>query len=79
MAQSYQALHQPLTHTCWISGAGGLRLEPARKGTVSACTYLIVVEMSGCDLGVPPKAVCLTDKGGWPCHCHIPPEGPQGH
>lgn len=58
---------------------------PAGEGTVSVCTDLtVVLEISGwlppaCDLGVPPRAVCLTDKGGWLRHCHIPPEGHQGH
>lgn len=44
----YQALNRPPAHTCWISRAGGLRLEPAGEGTVSACTDLtVVLEMTG--------------------------------
>lgn len=50
----YQALNRPPAHTCWISRAGGLRLEPAGDGTKvvqhsylslhrSACTDLTVV------------------------------------
>lgn len=47
MAQFTKPFTTP-THTCWISRAGGLRLEPAGEGTVSACTDLTIgLEMAG--------------------------------
>lgn len=84
LVQSYQALHQPSPHTCWISGAGGLKLEPAGEGTVSACTDLtIVLEMAGwlqpqlvtweCP---PEQSVSQTRVGGYATATSLP-RGPR--